>query len=523
MAIFDSPDSPLLSDSQSVSPQQGSLAADHLTNLDGAHFGPISDELSDKTLQEMYVNEPTTNSSAPASGMTLAASPAFHAGNFSMAGPNGPPAGSYMPISRQELEMMGTTAAVTAAALAQSMVMQHHHDQQQQQIKRQPAGPVPHILLGGQHQAGPMMQQQPAPGYPLDNQHYANTQHPFNSGLGEMDMAKLTKAERKKIRENLRNLTCYNCGTNRTPLWRRTADRQHSLCNACGLYFKQYQTHRPANIRHKSMQQQQQQPQLLPLLQTGLMRAPVTLAPYPVYPTVNLQQPPPASRPAMSTTPATPTLSAPARVHLVMSPAAENAASQNKRRRSYEDERNVELLPPQAKRHSLDSSTDATTTVSQSNGAAGFFGSPPLSPMSPVANVPDSPGVTTLPEFDAPLYPVNQTTSPVTAHPTAYPTAAEQQPELDGFRARIRSLSPTDAEGLLHSLESQVAMLRTHLAGGGNNGGRRQDQQHPTFQQQQQQQQQYLAYGAPTYHHHHPQQHGRHQHPHFSTAATTAH
>ncbi|EXX54946.1 Gat1p [Rhizophagus irregularis DAOM 197198w] len=48
-----------------------------------------------------------------------------------------------------------------------------------------------------------------------------------------------------------RNLECYNCGVNKTPLWRRTPDRMHSLCNACGLYYKQYNTHRPLHIRNK--------------------------------------------------------------------------------------------------------------------------------------------------------------------------------------------------------------------------------------------------------------------------------
>ncbi|KAJ3045237.1 hypothetical protein HDV00_011109 [Rhizophlyctis rosea] len=67
-------------------------------------------------------------------------------------------------------------------------------------------------------------------------------------------LPQLTKAERKKLRENTRNITCFNCGVTKTPLWRRTEDRKHSLCNACGLYYKQYRCHRPANIRHKTSQ-----------------------------------------------------------------------------------------------------------------------------------------------------------------------------------------------------------------------------------------------------------------------------
>ncbi|CAG8801204.1 11675_t:CDS:2, partial [Dentiscutata erythropus] len=30
-----------------------------------------------------------------------------------------------------------------------------------------------------------------------------------------------------------RQLQCFNCGIKNTPLWRRTPDRMHSLCNAC--------------------------------------------------------------------------------------------------------------------------------------------------------------------------------------------------------------------------------------------------------------------------------------------------
>ncbi|KAI9022737.1 GATA zinc finger-domain-containing protein [Phycomyces nitens] len=45
---------------------------------------------------------------------------------------------------------------------------------------------------------------------------------------------------------------CSNCKTTKTPLWRRTPDRLQSLCNACGLYFRQYGQHRSQSVRTKS-------------------------------------------------------------------------------------------------------------------------------------------------------------------------------------------------------------------------------------------------------------------------------
>lgn len=36
---------------------------------------------------------------------------------------------------------------------------------------------------------------------------------------------------------------CANCGVNDTPLWRKYND--HDLCNACGIYFRVNGFHRP--------------------------------------------------------------------------------------------------------------------------------------------------------------------------------------------------------------------------------------------------------------------------------------
>lgn len=46
--------------------------------------------------------------------------------------------------------------------------------------------------------------------------------------------------------------TCHNCGVTKTPLWRRTPDKRHSLCNACGLYLKQYKIMRPLGPRNRN-------------------------------------------------------------------------------------------------------------------------------------------------------------------------------------------------------------------------------------------------------------------------------
>ena len=61
----------------------------------------------------------------------------------------------------------------------------------------------------------------------------------------------LTASQKKKLREQARNLTCFNCGTRSTPLWRRTSDKKNMLCNACAMYEKQNNATRPKSIAGK--------------------------------------------------------------------------------------------------------------------------------------------------------------------------------------------------------------------------------------------------------------------------------
>lgn len=44
------------------------------------------------------------------------------------------------------------------------------------------------------------------------------------------------------------NQKCSNCGTIKTPLWRRAPDGT-IICNACGLYYKANNCHRPVNLK----------------------------------------------------------------------------------------------------------------------------------------------------------------------------------------------------------------------------------------------------------------------------------
>lgn len=67
-------------------------------------------------------------------------------------------------------------------------------------------------------------------------------------------------AQTNLIEPNSKLISCTNCNTNTTPLWRRSSNGD-VLCNACGLFYKLHGVIRP--VKQKQQQQQQQQePQL---------------------------------------------------------------------------------------------------------------------------------------------------------------------------------------------------------------------------------------------------------------------
>ncbi|KAJ1921199.1 GATA type transcriptional activator of nitrogen-regulated proteins [Mycoemilia scoparia] len=50
--------------------------------------------------------------------------------------------------------------------------------------------------------------------------------------------------------ESAEKTVCYNCGTDYTPLWRRD-EEGHTICNACGLYYKLHNIHRPVSMKRE--------------------------------------------------------------------------------------------------------------------------------------------------------------------------------------------------------------------------------------------------------------------------------
>ena len=71
--------------------------------------------------------------------------------------------------------------------------------------------------------------------------------------------SEFTGVTKKHKQDNNREAVCNNCHTTKTPLWRRSPCKTYSLCNACGLYIKQYGEHRPISFLERPARAQRSQ------------------------------------------------------------------------------------------------------------------------------------------------------------------------------------------------------------------------------------------------------------------------
>ncbi|TPX56615.1 hypothetical protein PhCBS80983_g04415 [Powellomyces hirtus] len=55
------------------------------------------------------------------------------------------------------------------------------------------------------------------------------------------------------------HMQCINCSTTSTPLWRRD-DKGNAICNACGLYFKLHNSHRPVTMKRAVIKRRKRVP-----------------------------------------------------------------------------------------------------------------------------------------------------------------------------------------------------------------------------------------------------------------------
>lgn len=74
----------------------------------------------------------------------------------------------------------------------------------------------------------------------LRNNEELHSHHPIHEECRDCD-------NNKVIRTTV-NIRCFNCDTNTTPLWRRDDDG-NNICNACGLYYKLHNVHRPLSMK----------------------------------------------------------------------------------------------------------------------------------------------------------------------------------------------------------------------------------------------------------------------------------
>ncbi|XP_054706669.1 transcription factor GATA-4-like [Uloborus diversus] len=79
-------------------------------------------------------------------------------------------------------------------------------------------------------------------------------------GLYKNGRASTTLRPQRRLTTSRRvGMTCSNCSTTDTTLWRRNTQGE-PVCNACGLYYKLHQVNRPISMRKDSIQTRKRKP-----------------------------------------------------------------------------------------------------------------------------------------------------------------------------------------------------------------------------------------------------------------------
>lgn len=97
----------------------------------------------------------------------------------------------------------------------------------------------------------------------------SDSSEPFCASCSTHNLSKMVNQPRVNTRQakpkpnasaNRRTgVTCNNCGTNTTTLWRRNNDG-NPVCNACGLYYKLHSLNRPMTMKKEGIQKRKRKP-----------------------------------------------------------------------------------------------------------------------------------------------------------------------------------------------------------------------------------------------------------------------
>ncbi|XP_056633626.1 GATA-binding factor 6-A-like isoform X2 [Diorhabda sublineata] len=97
------------------------------------------------------------------------------------------------------------------------------------------------------------------PGHGGVPDYYKNYYTGYNGVRNSSVHATEEKSNRRLSASRRAGLTCTNCHTSTTSLWRRNALGE-PVCNACGLYFKLHSVNRPLSMKKDSIQTRKRKP-----------------------------------------------------------------------------------------------------------------------------------------------------------------------------------------------------------------------------------------------------------------------